>query len=77
MAIPQVVVIALLHHWQMSAHASGVAVLLALQLLIMRPFLATPSQLAIWYSGFGIPLYVVGMLVSAFALRLSGVEAAA
>ena len=76
MAIPQVAVIVLLDHWQMPSHALGVAVLLAAQLLMMRRFLATPSQLAIWYSGFGIPLYVAGMMVSAFALRLSGAEVA-
>ena len=74
MAIPQVVVIALLWHWQMPSHALGILVLLALQLLMMRRFLATPARLAIWYSGFGIPLYVAGMMVSAFALRLSGAE---
>jgi chlorophyll synthase len=26
-------------------------------------------QRALWYSGFGVPLYVSGMMVSAFALR--------
>jgi len=74
MAIPQVAVIGLLYYWQMPTHALGIVVLLAAQLLMMRRFLATPSKLAIWYSGFGIPLYVAGMMVSAFALRLSGVE---
>lgn len=74
MAIPQVAVIGLLYHWQMPAHALGIVALLAAQLLMMRRFLTTPSKLAIWYSGFGIPLYVAGMMVSAFALRLSGVE---
>ncbi|WP_293367978.1 chlorophyll synthase ChlG [Nevskia sp.] len=74
MAIPQVAVIGLLYYWQMPAHALGIVVLLAAQLLMMRRFLATPSKLAIWYSGFGIPLYVAGMMVSAFALRVSGVE---
>jgi len=70
------VVIALLYHWQMPLHALGIVALLALQLLMMRRFLATPRKLAIWYSGFGIPLYVAGMMVSAFALRLSGAEVA-
>ena len=31
--------------------------------------LSDPVQLATWYSGFGVTLYVLGMLVSAFALR--------
>jgi chlorophyll synthase len=75
MAVPQVGVVALLGYWQMPAHAFGVAALLALQLLMMRRFLATPARLAVWYSGFGIPLYVAGMMVSAFALRVSGTGA--
>ena len=36
----------------------------------------TPAvQRALYYSGFGVPLYVAGMMVSAFALRASGVGA--
>jgi chlorophyll synthase len=26
-------------------------------------------QRALWYSGFGVPFFVAGMMVSAFALR--------
>jgi hypothetical protein len=26
---------------------------------------------ALWYSGFGVPLFVSGMMVSAFALRVA------
>ncbi len=36
---------------------------------MMRRFLQKPSERALWYSGFGVPLFVAGMLVSAFALR--------
>jgi len=28
-----------------------------------------PSERAIYYSGFGIPIFVCGMMMSAFALR--------
>ena len=49
--------------------AGLVAGLLAVQLLMMRRFMAQPIQRALWYSGAGVPLYVSGMLVSAFALR--------
>jgi chlorophyll synthase len=35
----------------------------------MHRFLAEPLARARWYSGFGVPLFVAGMLVSAFALR--------
>ena len=69
MALPQAVVIALLLHWGQPAHAAGVAALLAVQGLMMARFIAQPVQRALWYSGAGVPLYVSGMLVSAFALR--------
>jgi chlorophyll/bacteriochlorophyll a synthase len=69
MAAPQVVVIALLVAWGCPLHAAGVAALLLAQFVLMRRFLAAPVARAIWYSGFGVPLFVLGMLVSAFALR--------
>lgn len=75
MAVPQVAVIALLLHWGQPTHAAGVAALLAAQLLMMRRFVAQPLARALWYSGFGVPLYVLGMLVSAFALRAAGAAA--
>jgi hypothetical protein len=37
----------------------------------MRRFLAARCAQALWYSGFGVPLFVSGMMVSAFALRAS------
>jgi chlorophyll synthase len=70
MALPQVAVIALLIDWGQPLHAAGVGALLAVQLLMMRRFLAAPVARALWYSGFGVPLFVLGMLVSAFALRM-------
>ncbi|MCE4554414.1 chlorophyll synthase ChlG [Pelomonas cellulosilytica] len=69
MALPQAVVVALLLSWGQPAHAAGVAGLLAVQGLMMARFIAQPVQRALWYSGAGVPLYVSGMLVSAFALR--------
>ncbi len=69
MALPQVLVIALLVDWGRPQHAAGIAALLAVQALMMRRFLSDPRRHALWYSGFGVPLFVLGMLVSAFALR--------
>jgi chlorophyll synthase len=40
-----------------------------LQLLLMDYFLDSPTERALLYSGFGVPLFVAGMMVSAFALR--------
>ena len=69
MLVPQLVVVVLLANWQQPLHAVGVAVLMLAQVLLMKRFLADPVLRAIWYSGFGVPLFVLGMLVSAFALR--------
>jgi chlorophyll/bacteriochlorophyll a synthase len=69
MAVPQVVVIAMLLSWDQPWHAAGVAGLLAAQVAMMVWFCADPIKRALFYSGFGVPLYVSGMLVSAFALR--------
>jgi chlorophyll synthase len=69
MALPQAVVVALLLEWGAPAHAGGVALLLIAQVWMLRRFIAAPERQALWYSGFGVPLYVLGMLVSAFALQ--------
>ena len=69
MALPQAVVVLSLLQWGLPAHAAAVAVLLAAQGVLMRRFLAEPVQRALWFSGFGVLLYVMGMLASAFGLR--------
>ena len=69
MAVPQVVVIALLVSWDRGYAAAAVTLSLALQLAAMRRLLGDPRRLAPWYNGTGVTLYVLGMLVSAFALR--------
>jgi len=71
MAVPQIVVIALLLYWDAPLHAAGVGVLLMGQAVLMNWFLAKPVDRALYYSGFGVPLFVLGMLVSAFALRMT------
>jgi chlorophyll synthase len=69
MALPQLAVVALLVDWGQPLHAAGVAVLLAVQVAMMWRFVAAPRERALWYSGLGVTLYVLGMLVAAFALR--------
>ena len=69
MAVPQVVVVALLVAWGREWHAAAVAALLVVQLGCMRRLLRDPEGLAPWYNGTGVTLYVSGMLVSAFAVR--------
>jgi chlorophyll/bacteriochlorophyll a synthase len=69
MLLPQVLVAGLLAWWQAPLHALAVAGLIVVQALMMRRFLADPLKQALWYSGFGVPVFVSGMMVSAFALR--------
>ena len=75
MVAPQIVVVMLLGVWGRPTHALAIAALIVAQALMMRRFLREPRERAVWYSGFGVPLYVAGMLVSAFALRSAGVLA--
>ena len=75
MAVPQVIVIALLFVWGQPFHALAVCVSLGLQLYMMAKLVTDPRKLAPWYNATGVLLYVLGMLVSAFALGgLGGVH---
>ena len=69
MLLSQVAVIVLLLMWQKPWHAIAIAALVAAQFVMMQRFLAGVTQRALWYSGFGVPLFVLGMMVSAFAVR--------
>ena len=69
MAGPQAVVIALLVVWGHPLYAAGIAVLLLAQFALMGRLLAAPREKAPWYNGTGTTLYVLGMLVAAFALQ--------
>ena len=71
MAAPQLAVILLLLVWGRPVHAGVVVALLGGQLVMMMRLLAAPTAKALWYSGFGVPLYVLGMLASALALRVA------
>lgn len=68
MALPQVVVIALLFSWGALWHALAIAVLLAVQGGLMLRLLKQPKALAPWYNATGVTLYVSGMMITAFAL---------
>jgi chlorophyll/bacteriochlorophyll a synthase len=72
MAAPQVVVIALLALWGSPVAALVVTALLLLQFVLMARFLRDPTANAVWYSGFGVPLFVFGMLASALAVSPAG-----
>ncbi len=68
MAAPQIVVVALLASWGSPIRAAVVAVLTLVQCGLMVRLLKDPKQHAPWYNGTGTTLYVIGMLISAFAV---------
>jgi chlorophyll synthase len=69
MAVPQVVVIALLVLWDKPIFALAISAALALQIWGMTVLLSDPKGRAPWYNGTGVTLYVSGMMIAAFALR--------
>ncbi len=70
MAAPQAIVVSLLVvAWDRPWHGLAVAVLLAVQLGLMVRLLTDPKKFTPWYNATGTTLYVIGMLVSAFAIR--------
>jgi chlorophyll synthase len=68
MAAPQLDVVALLLVWGQPVHAALVAAMLMAQVVAMGRLLRDPAKLAPWYNATGVSLYVLGMLVSGFAL---------
>lgn len=70
MAVPQAAVVLALIGWGRPWHALGVAAVLAAQVHLMRRLLTDPRGLAPWYNATGVTLYVSGMLISAFAVRV-------
>jgi chlorophyll/bacteriochlorophyll a synthase len=68
MALPQVVVLALLIRWQSPWHAALIAIGLLAQFGLMHRLLADPRANAPWYNATGTSLYVLGMSVGAHAL---------
>ncbi len=69
MAIPQLAVIGLLFYWDRPWFGLAIVISLILQLYAMRVLLRDPKGKAPWYNGTGVSLYVLGMMVTAFAIR--------
>ena len=68
MAVPQIVVVALLFRWGLFWHGVGVAALVVGQLGLMIRLLRDPLKYTPWYNATGTSLYVFGMLGSAFGV---------
>jgi chlorophyll/bacteriochlorophyll a synthase len=74
--VPQVIALSMLLWWNRPLHAAGLAALIGLQITMMPTFRRDPVGKALWYSGAGVPLSVLGMMVCAHAVRsLGGVQA--
>jgi chlorophyll/bacteriochlorophyll a synthase len=69
MGVSQVAVIFMLAWIGKPFHAVAIIGLLCAQLLLMIDLLSDPRGKAIWYSATGVTLFVLGMLVSAFAVQ--------
>lgn len=69
MLLPQAIVVSLLLAWDAPWHALAVLGLGLAQLPLMRTFIGQPKEKALMLSAFGVPLYVSGMMVSAWALH--------
>ncbi len=69
MLVAQLVVIALLVSWGRPGYATAIGVLATIQGGLMWWFLKQPVERALYLSAFGVPFYVSGMMVSAFAVR--------
>jgi chlorophyll/bacteriochlorophyll a synthase len=70
MLIPQLIVIGLQLSWGLPMFAIACSALIVVQCVLMRQFLYSPVEKALFYSGFGVPVFVLGMMVSAWGLRL-------
>ncbi|UVO50818.1 chlorophyll synthase ChlG [Sphingomonas sp. SUN019] len=68
MALPQMIVVALLWQWDHQIAAAVVALSLAGQVGLMLRLLRDPVKHTPWYNATGTTLYVLGMLAAAFGL---------
>lgn len=68
MALPQILVIALLASWGHAIVAGVVGGVWIGQVALMRRLLRDPLQFTPWYNATGTSLYVLGMLAAAFGL---------
>lgn len=73
MLVPQVIVCIYLYLMDQAWHSLGVFMLIMIQLVLMKFFISKPIERAIFYSGFGVPLFVSGMMVAAFGISHLGV----
>jgi chlorophyll synthase len=69
MLFPQIIVLLLLLFWGKPIYALAIGTLMVAQMILLADFLKRPVEKALFYSGFGVPLLVSGMMVAAFAVN--------
>jgi chlorophyll synthase len=69
MLLPQIIVLLLLLFWGKPMYAIAIGALMVAQMILLLDFLKRPVEKALFYSGFGVPLLVSGMMVAAFAVN--------
>ena len=72
MLLPQLVVCIYLYSVEQIWNSSAIFILMLIQLVLMKYFIDKPVDRALFYSGFGVPLFVSGMMISAFGIRHLG-----
>jgi chlorophyll synthase len=72
MLAAQILVVVLLWYWGLWAYAGAIAILTAAQAVAMRVLLRDPKGRAPWYNAVGVSMYVTGMMIAAFGLRMMG-----
>jgi len=69
MIFPQLIVVGYLLSVDRVNYGLVIAGLIVAQLILMKYFINKPIERALFYSGFGVPLFVSGMMVAAFGIR--------
>jgi chlorophyll synthase len=69
MLAPQFVLVGSLAYWQRPLFALAIAALALVQIVMMVRLLRRPQENDFWYNATGVPIFVLGMMVAAFALR--------
>lgn len=69
MLLPQIGVVVLMLVAQKDLAALSIGILMVVQILMLRVFIANPVGKALWYSAAGVPVLVSGMMICAWAIR--------
>jgi chlorophyll synthase len=72
MLLPQVVVCIYLYSVEQVWNSLAILILILIQIGLMKYFIDKPIDRALFYSGFGVPLFVSGMMIAAFGIRHLG-----